>query len=78
MERKTIKIKVEVDTREIDKAIKKIEYFNKQLNEAEKKFKNDVKVEFTNSVDAKKIAEVIKQGINEMLEEFKNVTISNI
>lgn len=78
MERKTIKIKVEVDTREIDKAVKKIEYLNKQLNEAAKKLKYDVKVELTNGVDTKEIAVAVKQSINEMLEGFKNTTISNI
>ena len=78
MERKTIKIKVEVDTREIDKAIKKIEYLNKQLNEVGRKLEKNVKVELMNKADVNEISELIKQGINEILDELNNTYISEI
>lgn len=74
MERKTIKIKVEVDTREIDRAIKKIKYLNKQLNETEKKFEGNVNTMLEGCVDEKELSNVIEQAINETIEEFNKKT----
>ncbi len=76
MKSETVKIKIEVDTREVDKAIKKIEYLNKQLNEAGRKLEKNVKVEIAGRTDVNEIREVIKQGLNEMLEEFSNASVS--
>lgn len=74
MERKTIKIKVDVDTREIDKAIKKIKYLNKQLNETEKKFEGNVNTMLEGCIDEKELSKVIEQAINETIEEFDKKT----
>lgn len=74
MERKTIKIKVEIDTREIDKAIKKIKYLNKQLNETEKKFEGNVNTMLEGCIDEKELSKVIEQAINETIEEFDKKT----
>ena len=70
MDRKTIKIKVDVDTREIDKAIKKIKYLNKQLNETEKKFEGNVNTMLEGCIDEKELSKAIESAINETIKEF--------